>query len=87
MTPSPPINKIIETVGQSPGREYDTHAFPIVFKVLSGNKRTKAAQEPNQHRKSIFWLCLERMFVAAHGGKRSRKLFFDWDGAAGMDGT
>jgi hypothetical protein len=63
-------------------RENDTHAFPIVLKVLLGSKRMKAAQDPNQHRNSIFWLCLERMFVATHGGSLSRKVFFGWDGAA-----
>jgi hypothetical protein len=82
-----PPHTIIETVWQSPQRKYDTHALPIVLKVPLGRIRRKAAQEPNQHRKRIFWLCLERMFVATHEGRRSRKLVFGWDGVVGGDAT
>jgi hypothetical protein len=68
-------------------REDDTHAFPIVFKVLSGNMITKATQELNQHRKSILRLCFERMFVTTHAGRRSKKDGLGWDGADGKGPT
>lgn len=45
----------------------------------------KAAQEANQHRKSVLRLCFERMFVATHGGKRSRSDRSGWDCEAGID--
>jgi len=48
---------------------------------------TKAAQEPNQQRRSILRLCFERTFVATHGGKRSRSDRSGWDGGAGTDST
>ena len=48
---------------------------------------TKAAQELNQHRRSILRLCFERMFVATHGGKISRSDRSGRDGGPGEVST
>jgi hypothetical protein len=70
-------------------KDNNTHAFPIVFKDLSGSMITKVAQELNQHRKSILRLCFERMFVTTHVGRRSKKdcLGSGSDGAGGEGST
>jgi hypothetical protein len=49
--------------------------------------RTKAAQDPNQHRKSTLRLCFDRMFDATHGGRWSRNDFLGWDVDAGKGVT
>ena len=51
-----PVDKNVKSVHKSLQREHETHAFPIVFKVLFGSMRINATQQANQHRKSTLRL-------------------------------
>jgi hypothetical protein len=50
------VDEKVKIVDQSFEREDETHAFPIVFKVVFGSMRMNATQQANQHRKSTLRL-------------------------------